>query len=130
MSQSTDALLYYGINIAHDEEGDYPDKFIALEDDAPDFFEWLESQVKDFNKEHSTEFEAAFHCCTNCQGYYITLGGIYQFRAWRGEPRKLDGVWPEVGATAITYLLQLALEMGVDDPASKIGWWLASYGEM
>ena len=129
MGMSTDALFYYGINIAHEEDGDYPEEFTDLDPEA-DFLAWFEDRVKSFNEKHGTTFDVTRHCCNNCTGYAISMGEGYDHRAWRGSPCKISGLMPSVGDENRGKLIEFALSMGVEDPATKMGWWLASFAEM
>lgn len=128
MSQSTDAYLYFGLNVCHDDDGDYPEAFEEKEEGG-EFLEWLEDKVKEFSERRGLKLEVHTHCCYHCAGYIVNPEG-YFFMAWRGEPQHLEDALPEVHSDVYNRLVELAQELKVNTPEKKIGWWLASYGEV
>ena len=119
MGVSTNAYLYYGIDI-FDQEGDIalPDKiFEGLDEEEQDDFdldEYLEEALIPFGLEYGT------HGCEDCLVHYIAAK---KYIAYRGYPEEVDdlGVKPEWDKQLEAFCEATGFEF------KKPGWRLASY---
>ena len=117
MGVSTDAHLFYGIDLGED--------FYVEEDEdgeiVSDTFGWLENKLKDF------PVNIGIHCSSDCPIYYLFTAENY---AWRGYPLQIDPVELQGGEEEKwnKVLKEAAERINFDDMNDeKIGWWLASY---
>ena len=117
MSASTDAYLYYGLDVADEEEGLCPPAYDPETDD--DLHGWLEGQVK------GTGVDVGMHCCDSSPVYYLTVEG---FSASRGYPARIQDL-PTIPFEKKEALLVLARKLGITRPEEKIGWYLASWAD-
>lgn len=115
MGTSTDAYLYFGLDVMDEDSGFIPPKLRKCRD--------VEERVKLLQKvakKHNLKVDS--HGMSDYPIYYLHAKCYF---AYRGCPKKVSSL--NIGSDWNKKLISAAKELGIEEPEKKIGWWLASY---
>lgn len=117
MGTSTDALLFYGIELGEGDSG--VADIIELDEYPEDMFSFLEQKLKDAGLSH---LEVGYHCHHECPMYFISAK---KFSASRGYPSviELEKLAPQLSWDNDIFRACEALGLEHTEPQ----WVLASY---
>jgi hypothetical protein len=124
MGISSDAYLYYGVDVYDEEEGEDAIKCpqeISAED-------WENDRLSALEKWLKSRFPAVsvdIHCCSR---YPITFLHVACHRAYRGYPEQLTGAMLDMPVLGDAVLREALECLGAESAKiEEIGWRLASY---
>jgi hypothetical protein len=115
MTQSTDAILCYGISM--DEDFDYESKFPEHCDEDGDFDKY--ALIDMLEEKFGCTLE--IHCSCDYAMYILTIKDSVM-RAYRGEPEVVTSL--EVTPEWAKQLQEAKIYMGLEN--EEANWWLAS----
>jgi hypothetical protein len=118
MGQSTDAYLFYGLDVLDHEVGMVPgvfDRDRENEDDGIGEYDLVAAFAESRGLQYGT------HCSGGYPVHYLCT---VEMMAYRGSPTRVHEL-PAVSPEDHAKLGAAAEDLGLD--ASSIGWWLASW---
>lgn len=122
MGVSTDAYLYFGVDVLDDEEGYGPKAWIESDQKDEDGYEeyfgdWIDQQ-------NLEGVDSASHCSSTYPIHFIYTTMV---RASRGYPEKIRPEGMQESPEDRTTLEKALDKLGMPELKEKIGWYLASY---
>lgn len=118
MGTSTDAILLYGIPLKEGAVDDYDEDDETLPQEGPAYMAWDGAAVDGI--------QLVRHCSKEAPMYFVAIAGTV-VRAWRGSPRKFNGMYPDVSewnAKLVAFVEKHHLAIEEDFAAA---WYIASY---
>ena len=133
MGMSTDACLFYGVNIYDPDttigEGVKCPEGITDEDEREQFGEYGELDyetadlLRNYFKTQGWEIEVGVHCSSEYPMFFLSTK---EHSASRGYPEKIEAL-PTVDKSWNERLSEALKTIGLESEIPKIGWYLASY---
>lgn len=124
MGQSTDAILFYGIDLGEPDPYDRPSVY--------DLIERLEEEPGGWNLQRELEKKYGVrigrHCSREYPMFYIAEKE-HEYRAWRGSHTRINPaelITPRL-RSSIGPVEQLLADEGVEFDLDDIGWYLVSW---